>query len=169
MFIAALGGLGCSDGPVATAWNGVFEVESLLRDPGCEVPTTETEPPLPFVGLGYGADVGIDLEVLTVFWCETPTQCITLPQANAWLDVATEEQVSGSFGEAELVAANVCAGLYNAIEATQTPNGRLTLDIVLANPEPVTVADEDECVAFLEDIAANQCDERLLIEARRAD
>lgn len=165
-----LGTAGCvSDGPVSDAWNAVFRVDSLLRDPGCDVPTTEAEPPQPFVGLGYGADELIDLEVLTMFWCATKTQCIELPQANAWLDEVDPERAVGSFGEATLVAANLCEVFYNAIDAAQTPNGRLTLDVVLSNPDPVPVISQDECRGLLDKVATNQCDERLVIEATRVD
>ena len=169
-WIIAVGQVACvEDSPVAESWNAVFRVESFRRDPGCDPATTETEPLQPFVATGYSADPEIDLEVVTLFWCPTETQCIDLPQANAWLDVAEVGEVSGSFGEAELVAAGLCNGFYNEIQATQTPGGQLSLDVLLATLEPQVVGSEDECRELLDDVATTGCDERLAIEARRID
>jgi len=160
---------GCASDPVDEAWNAVFRIDSLLRDPGCEAPTTEAEPPQPFVGTGYGADPDLDLEVLTLFWCVTKTQCIELPQANAWLDTVDTERAVGEFGEANMVAAGLCEVYYTSIDATQTPAGRLTVDVVLATPEPATVKSDAECEALLDVAATELCDERLVIEATRVD
>jgi hypothetical protein len=154
------------EGPLVDRWNGVFEIDTLRSDPSCDPPTTEQEPPLPYVGLGYGADE--EIQVVTMFWCDAPVRCIDQPVANAWLEVATERRVSGEFAEASMVAASLCNLSWNRIEATQTDAGRLTLDVTLASPDPIEVEDAKECAELAGGVPA-QCTERLVVEATRAD
>ncbi len=169
-FLVAAVATGCTEAdPVTEAWNRVFEVDRLVRDPGCGIPTTEAAPPQSYVATGYFADPVFELDSLSVFWCEEPGRCFQQPQANALLEVIEVDRVSGSFGEAEFVAASLCSAYFNAIDATQTPEGAVTIDIVLSTPEPAVVSSEEECLALLDDVAAVQCDERLIIEARRVD
>ncbi|MEN0068425.1 MAG: hypothetical protein AAGA48_40265 [Myxococcota bacterium] len=162
-----VGVMGCtSETPTSEAWNAVFRVDTYRRAEGCDEPTKNIPPPQPFVGLGYGVDSIFDLEVLTMFWCETEFSCIDLPQANAWLQIAEPEEAIGEFTDAQLVAAKLCGVNYNRIVATQTAQGRMTLDVILSTPDPVPVTDEKACLDVGTQVA-NTCDERFIIEADR--
>ncbi|MBX2800958.1 MAG: hypothetical protein KTR31_24975 [Myxococcales bacterium] len=159
---------GCvPENPVFESWNALFEVESVLQGPGCELPEEEAEAEEPFIGIGWGVDTRDLTEVLSVYWCPTQLDCRTGPFANAILDVSTQTEVSGVDTLITVTPGLMCSVSWEGVDATQSPSGDVVVDVRRFDSAEVFVNDIEECDGILRANVGVVCDTSQRITARR--
>lgn len=141
--------------PALQAWHGPVRVTAAARaDGGCDATPQEVAPESPwlFVAVARGAP-----DLLSLYWCDGPEECPTLPWSTVALDRLTPKAVSGVWGQVGLVGDSLCSVRWDGVDGERdgdevrlTVRGYLRPDLQVTAPE--------ECDALLADLIDDVCD-----------